>query len=160
VEYDRSLRPLAVLERDGYRCQICGKDTPRHLRGKQIHNAPELDHILPLSRGGTHTWDNVQCACRACNREKHSKPFGQLQLFPRPVDAILVKPSRRRKADPDLRQSFMAWYLAPRGEPDRRLMKVLAFHRRGLRRAFTVHMWLAGKRQQRAPDLGEMGLSP
>jgi 5-methylcytosine-specific restriction endonuclease McrA len=33
-------------------------------------NAPELDHIIPLSAGGAHTLDNVACAHRSCNLEK------------------------------------------------------------------------------------------
>ena len=31
---------------------------------------PTLDHIIPLAKGGTHTWNNVQCACAMCNSEK------------------------------------------------------------------------------------------
>jgi 5-methylcytosine-specific restriction endonuclease McrA len=29
--------------------------------------APTLDHIVPLSKGGSHTYDNLQCACFRCN---------------------------------------------------------------------------------------------
>jgi hypothetical protein len=72
----------AVFERDGWRCQICGKDTPKNKRGSRYPNAPELDHRIPLSRGGTHTYDNVQCACRSCNSLKGaSLHIGQLPLF-------------------------------------------------------------------------------
>lgn len=61
---------LVVLRRDGWRCYICGCSTPRELRGTYEDNAPEIDHIIPLSRGGTHTKDNVRCCCRACNGAK------------------------------------------------------------------------------------------
>jgi hypothetical protein len=62
--------PIAVLQRDGWTCGICGVDTPRALRGTYARNAPEMDHIIPLSAGGPHTYDNTQCACRSCNGAK------------------------------------------------------------------------------------------
>ena len=34
---------------------------------------PSIDHIKPLSKGGTHTWDNVQLLCRRCNILKGAK---------------------------------------------------------------------------------------
>lgn len=72
--------PLLVLARDGWRCQLCGCPTPKRLRGTVNSKAPEVDHIVPLAAGGTHTWDNVQCACRRCNRVKYDKPLGQARL--------------------------------------------------------------------------------
>lgn len=59
--------PIAVFERDGWHCYLCGIATPRELRGTLQPNAPELEHKLALANGGTHTWDNVACACRKCN---------------------------------------------------------------------------------------------
>ena len=59
-----------VFERDGWRCYLCGCDTPKHLSGTTDPNAPELEHVVPLAKGGSHTWDNVRCACRRCNRAK------------------------------------------------------------------------------------------
>lgn len=65
---------LSVLERDGWKCQICGIPTPRELRGNRVApNAPELDHIIPVSRGGAHSPENTQCACRRCNSRKKNK---------------------------------------------------------------------------------------
>lgn len=65
--------PLSVLERDGWVCQICGVETPKSLRGVRVRNAPTLDHIIPLARGGSHTSDNTQCACLRCNTSKGAK---------------------------------------------------------------------------------------
>lgn len=62
--------PVTILERDGWTCQICGIPTPRQFRGTILAIAPELDHIRPLSRGGPHTPENTQCACRGCNGAK------------------------------------------------------------------------------------------
>lgn len=69
VEYE-NVDVIGVFERDLWTCKICGCPTPATLRGTYATNAPELDHVIPLSKGGTHTADNVQCACRKCNREK------------------------------------------------------------------------------------------
>ena len=68
-----SIDLIEVLERDEWICQICGDATPRHLRGTIEPNAPEVDHIIPIVKGGTHTWDNVQCACRNCNQAKSDR---------------------------------------------------------------------------------------
>lgn len=65
--------PIAVFERDGWRCYLCGDETPRFLRGTQEPSAPELEHKVALANGGTHTWDNVACSCRACNQAKGAK---------------------------------------------------------------------------------------
>lgn len=62
--------PIEVFIRDEWVCGLCGWRTDPALRGTTDDLAPELDHIVPLSRGGTHTWDNVQCAHRVCNARK------------------------------------------------------------------------------------------
>ncbi len=75
------LNPIAVMERDGWTCHICGEEAPRELRGTMRWNAPELDHIIPLSAGGPHTYENVACAHRACNLEKGGAlPPGSVNL--------------------------------------------------------------------------------
>jgi 5-methylcytosine-specific restriction endonuclease McrA len=48
----------AVFVRDGHRCQYCGAP------------AENIDHIVPRSKGGPHSWDNVVAACRRCNARK------------------------------------------------------------------------------------------
>lgn len=75
------VNPFKVLERDGYRCQLCGKMTIRDKRGSTHPRAPEMDHIVPLAQGGEHTYRNTQCACRSCNSAKGAGPGGQLLLF-------------------------------------------------------------------------------
>jgi 5-methylcytosine-specific restriction endonuclease McrA len=62
--------PYVVFDRDNWACQRCGCRTPPSLRGTHVADAPELDHIVPLARGGTHTFDNVQLLCRQCNNRK------------------------------------------------------------------------------------------
>ncbi len=49
-----------ILRRDGHRCQFCGRgDLPL-----------TVDHVVPVSRGGEDTWDNLVCACVDCNNRK------------------------------------------------------------------------------------------
>jgi 5-methylcytosine-specific restriction endonuclease McrA len=63
VPYHRrvALSRRAVFARDDHRCQYCGG------------NADSIDHIVPRSRGGGHSWDNVAAACRACNLSKRDR---------------------------------------------------------------------------------------
>lgn len=68
--------PLSVLERDRWTCQICGIATPKELRGLKVRNAPTLDHIVPLAKGGAHSVSNTQCACHRCNASKGAKLQG------------------------------------------------------------------------------------
>lgn len=52
----------SVLLRDNQTCQYCG--------ASGAHAILTLDHLLPRSRGGDTTWENVVTACRACNMRK------------------------------------------------------------------------------------------
>lgn len=81
VEYE-PVNVTKVFDRDGWKCQICGTRTPKARRGSINGNAPELDHRIPLSKGGGHVYSNVQCACRRCNCAKgNSNSSGQVPLF-------------------------------------------------------------------------------
>jgi 5-methylcytosine-specific restriction endonuclease McrA len=53
-----ALNRRAVFVRDGNRCQYC--DDP----------AENIDHVIPRSKGGPHSWENVVAACRPCNARK------------------------------------------------------------------------------------------
>lgn len=75
-----NIDPIKVFERDKWRCHMCGKKTPKGLRGSTHSDAPELEHIVSLADGGSHTWGNVACSCRACNGKKGAASFGQLGL--------------------------------------------------------------------------------
>lgn len=62
--------PIQVLESFNWTCYICKKKTPKRLRGTYDDRAPEVDHIVPLSKGGHHVMSNLACACRSCNAMK------------------------------------------------------------------------------------------
>ncbi len=51
-----------VYARDDSTCQYCGRRLPR--------SELNLDHVVPRSRGGTTSWENVVCSCVACNLRK------------------------------------------------------------------------------------------
>ena len=51
-----------VFKRDGFTCQYCGRKTPEVIL--------ELEHIIPLSKGGTDEIDNLTTSCFECNRGK------------------------------------------------------------------------------------------
>jgi 5-methylcytosine-specific restriction endonuclease McrA len=51
-----------IYARDGNRCQYCGNSFSR----AELN----LDHVVPRSRGGTTSWENVVCSCVGCNLRK------------------------------------------------------------------------------------------
>jgi 5-methylcytosine-specific restriction endonuclease McrA len=63
-----------VFLRDRFTCQYCEQPLP----------APELtfDHIVPRSRGGRTTWENVVTACQSCNRLKGDRLPHQVRMHP------------------------------------------------------------------------------
>ncbi|MEU6633832.1 HNH endonuclease [Streptomyces parvus] len=56
----------------GYRCAYCGE------------SAEHLDHVMPLSRGGTDTEDNMVPACAKCNLSKGAKTLEEWRGDPTP----------------------------------------------------------------------------
>ena len=63
-----------VLVRDKYLCAYCGK------------HATSVDHVVPVSRGGTNSWLNTVACCTKCNNRKDSKTLAELGW------KLLVKP--------------------------------------------------------------------
>lgn len=69
MEYIKRPRPQMRLtrqniqKRDGFQCQYCAK-RPAELT---------LDHVIPESRGGLFSWDNLVSCCRPCNKKKRNR---------------------------------------------------------------------------------------
>lgn len=82
-----------ILYRDRNSCQYCG----RKYQTRELN----LDHVVPLSRGGKSTWQNVVCCCISCN----SRKGGHL---PEEVGMRLVKMPTRPRWHPLVRISFAA----------------------------------------------------
>jgi 5-methylcytosine-specific restriction endonuclease McrA len=68
-----------IYLRDHNRCQYCG----RKFSSAEL----SLDHVIPISRGGKSTWENVVCACLPCNVRKGNKLLTEcgVQLIRQPV---------------------------------------------------------------------------
>lgn len=81
-EYDVSVTINKVIKRDRGICQICGKpvDAGDYKHGKIGNLYPTIDHIIPLSLGGGHVWDNVQLAHMYCNAKKGCST-GETEVF-------------------------------------------------------------------------------
>lgn len=61
-----------IYERDNFTCRLCGK--PIDMTQKWPHpSSPSIDHIVPLSLGGDHTYENCQAAHLHCNLKKQNK---------------------------------------------------------------------------------------
>lgn len=67
-----------VFKRDKWRCKSCNCKVQKN--DIYADNAAELDHIIPLSKGGPHTYSNVQTLCRKCNISKGDACEGQLVM--------------------------------------------------------------------------------
>jgi len=70
--------PRDVYERDYWTCHLCGLLVlpVKHQHMKAPHPwGPSLDHLTPLSLGGTHTWDNVALAHFICNSKRGNTPL-------------------------------------------------------------------------------------
>jgi len=62
-----------VFMRDQYACQYTGEEYPKHLL--------TIDHVIPRSRGGMTTWDNVVSACRKCNIKKGNRTPSEANMM-------------------------------------------------------------------------------
>ena len=74
--HDTDISLERLYKRDNGICYICGKlcewDDGEERNGTFIagDNYPSVDHVIPVTKGGTHTWDNIKLAHRICNTMK------------------------------------------------------------------------------------------
>lgn len=75
TDFDDTITLKKVIEKYHGICQICGmKVNPFDVENGHIKRMyPTVDHIKPLSKGGSHTWDNIQLAHMCCNAGKCDK---------------------------------------------------------------------------------------
>jgi len=69
---NEKLNLLEIFERDEWICHICGKLVDKNLIWPDPGFASH-DHVIPLSKGGTHTFNNVKLAHLRCNLSKNAK---------------------------------------------------------------------------------------
>jgi 5-methylcytosine-specific restriction endonuclease McrA len=73
-----------IFARDNNQCQYCGRKFPT--------SELSLDHVIPRSQGGQTTWENVVCACVACNVRKGGRTPKQAHM------TLIRKPERPRRS--------------------------------------------------------------
>ena len=85
VDFDRAPRQTLrfnrrnLFARDNNRCQYCGRGFPL----SQL----SFDHVIPRSRGGATSWENVVCSCVGCNSQKGGRTpqEARMKLIAKPV---------------------------------------------------------------------------
>jgi 5-methylcytosine-specific restriction endonuclease McrA len=95
-----SLTRRAVFARDGWKCAYCGGA------------AETIDHVMPRSRGGGHSWENVVASCAVCNHKKSDRTLGEigwrLATAPAPPKNPLWRVLGHRTPDP----RWAVWLMA------------------------------------------------
>lgn len=96
--FRRKITRRAVFARDGWECQYCGR------RGSLT-----MDHVIPRSKGGDTSWENVVACCAGCNRRKGDRSVSQagmrLRTRPRAPHATIFI----HVASPTIPQSWMPY---------------------------------------------------
>jgi len=64
---------IKVYKRDGWVCQLCGEPVSRTPKGSHDPMMASPDHIIPISLGGKHSYENLQCSHLKCNLAKGNR---------------------------------------------------------------------------------------
>ncbi|MGO3884822.1 MAG: HNH endonuclease [Mycetocola sp.] len=89
-----------VLRRDGHRCGYCGRQ------------AATIDHILPRSRGGVDSWENLVACCARCNNVKGARTVAEMNWHLRTTPKMPFGPSWAVRGAERIRPEWDA-YLDP-----------------------------------------------
>ena len=98
----RKITRRAVFARDRWTCQYCG-----HERGNLT-----VDHVIPRSKGGTSSWDNIVTCCAPCNRRKGDRLPRQANMVPAQQAAWRPAPPSSSTSRPraSLRRGSSTWW--------------------------------------------------
>lgn len=74
VRHHRKWHPTKknIFIRDGHTCVYCGNENPSDMT---------IDHVMPKSRGGRDTWENLVCACYRCNHKKADRTPEEAEMI-------------------------------------------------------------------------------
>jgi 5-methylcytosine-specific restriction endonuclease McrA len=109
--FRRHARPVKfsrvnIYARDGYRCQYCGV--------RCTIDRLTYDHVIPRSRGGRTTWENIVTCCYACNTGKANRTPAEARMTllstparPTWMPAVQVRVSM--KSVPDAWRDYVYW---------------------------------------------------
>lgn len=103
----RALSRKNILLRDRNTCQYCGTCLPASVL--------TLDHVIPRSRGGVSTWENLVACCHSCNRRKGNQMTHELEDMhlirePRPFSLHTSRHIMRMIGSSDLRWRKYLYY--------------------------------------------------
>lgn len=79
MQGDKDISLLELYKKEKGKCYLCGGNCDLNdyveVKGSVIcgDNYPSIDHVIPLSKGGMHTWNNVRLAHRICNTKKGNR---------------------------------------------------------------------------------------
>ena len=86
VKHDSDISLSKLFERDQGICYICGRECnwndSRWEKGifKVGKTYPTIEHLIPISKGGDDTWENIKLACLSCNSKKGAKQLVDIPL--------------------------------------------------------------------------------
>jgi len=101
---------FSILQRDNFRCQYCGKTAQDDVK-------LEVDHIMPLCKGGLDEDSNLITACFECNRSKGGKPLNydaEQSIMSRTEVLQPAKPVRPNKVEQQSHSPMMVGYVPPK----------------------------------------------
>lgn len=75
--HDTDITLEKLFRRDGGVCYLCGGNCDWNdiADGNASDNYPSIDHVKPVAKGGTHTWDNIKLAHKKCNTAKRDADY-------------------------------------------------------------------------------------
>jgi 5-methylcytosine-specific restriction endonuclease McrA len=95
----RKITRRAVFARDHWSCQYCGAE--RH--------SLTVDHVIPRSKGGTSTWENIVTCCAPCNRRKGDRLPKQANMHPRRIPTAPSATIFVHVAEPKIPQAWQQY---------------------------------------------------
>jgi 5-methylcytosine-specific restriction endonuclease McrA len=94
----RKITRRAVFARDGWACQYCGS-----------RSNLTVDHVIPRSKGGPSTWENIVASCAPCNRRKGDHLPDQAGMHPRRTPSTPQPHIFIHVAMPTIPAAWKAW---------------------------------------------------
>ena len=94
----RKITRRAVFARDGWECQYCGSRA-----------SLTVDHVIPRSKGGTSTWENIVASCAPCNRRKGDHLPDRANMHPRRPPRVPQPEIFIHVASPTIPTAWRAW---------------------------------------------------
>jgi len=95
----RKITRRAVFARDGWTCQYCG-----------ARNNLTVDHVIPRSKGGGSSWDNIVASCAPCNRRKGDRMLRHSGMSLRRPPHVPGPQVFIQVASPTIPASWRQWY--------------------------------------------------